>query len=166
MPTATRQVIAGATGKDPGDLKSEVAQAAKDPKHDWNSTGMWPTKDNMGPVMQAHGAQVKEIDFSSASNLVGKIGTTPVEVAGKWSTGGLHEITIRQDPATKSYIVTNPTGKVGVGGEIHVTSQQIVKGAIPSSTKPGAPTLSIVTGHPAFTATPMKTAPTTQKQTP
>jgi hypothetical protein len=160
MPTATRQVIYGATGKDPGDMRKEVAQAAKDPKHNWDTKGMFATMDNQKSVMQAHGAQIKEIDFKNAKDLVGKLGTTPAEVYAQWSTGGAHEITIRKDPSDptgKTFIVTNPSGKVGEGGEEKVTRDQIISGKIPESSKAksGSPTLTIPSGYPAFTATPL-----------
>ena len=63
MPTATRQVITAATGKDPGVLDNAIAAANGTPNQDWNQSGMWPTKTNQSSVMAANGAQLVVIGY-------------------------------------------------------------------------------------------------------
>lgn len=160
-PTATRQVIYWVTGKDPGDLKQELADASGDPNHYWGGTGLNATATNQKTVMAAHGVQMLMITYRNYIELANQIGTTPVSVSAfPENVLATHRVTIRKDPDSDNYIVTNPTGKVGVGGEVKITRFQLEQGFVPQDPnhrpKDGGPVLKLAWKGAGFTGKPLK----------
>ena len=161
MPTATRQVIYWVTGKDPGDLKKELSDASGSPGHNWYGTGLNATPANQKPVMAAHGVEMVMITYRNYMELANQIGTAPVSVnAFPQDALAIHRVTIRKDPDGDTYIVTNPTGKVGVGGEVEITRFQLEHGFVPQDPnhrpKDGGPVLRLAWSGAGFTGKPLK----------
>jgi len=132
-PTALREIIASATGIDPGDIDNKYSEKGHYPSgFDWTKYVADTLFTIANEVAKEFGVELEPVLPCTRVELLDKIDNRPMSVTiiheeeeDKPNTGMLHRVTIRRDPARYSpvYIVTN---LYGGGGKTFFTKDDLL----------------------------------------